>query len=214
MSNIVTDLPGFSDSIHDAQQTFRALLSANARPGRPEKITAVMSVPRAMVRLRSPTNATPSPPGLTPACGAACLTLLDLDVALWLQPSFTTSVKNWLLFHTGCCLTEYPDHGDFALIEDLAGLPELSIFNMGTGEQPETSTTLLIQVESFDMGQPVILTGPGILGEQVIAPLVPQHFWDFWIENHGAYPQGVDVFLFTEDLVMGLPRTVRAEVVL
>lgn len=208
---MVTDLPGFADPIHGAQQTFRALLGANGRPGRPEKITAVMSVPRATVRLPSPTKATPW--GLTPACGAACLTLLDLDVSLWLQPSLASSVKDWLLFHTGCRLTEYPDQGDFALIEDLAGLPELSIFNMGTGEQPETSTTLLIQVESFDMGQPVILTGPGILGEQVIAPLVPQHFWDFWRENHGAYPQGMDVFLFTEDLVMGLPRTARADII-
>lgn len=203
MSNIVTDLPGFADPIHGAQQTFRALLSANARPGRPEKITVVMGVPGA--------NATPS--GLTPACGAACLTLLDLDVALWLQPSLASSVKDWLLFHTGCRLTEYPDQADFALIEDLAGLPELSIFNMGTGEKPEASTTLLIQVENFDMGEPVMLRGPGILDEQAIAPLVPQHFWDFWTENHQAYPQGMDVFLFTENSVMGLPRTARATII-
>lgn len=195
---MVTDLPGFASPIHGAQQTFRALLSANARPGKPEKITAVIGVPKST---------------MLPACGAACLTLLDLDVSLWLQPSFASPVKHWLLFHTGCRLTEYPNQSDFALIEDLAGLPQLSIFNMGTGEQPEASTTLLIQVESFDMGQPVILTGPGILGEQVIAPLVPQHFWHFWRENHRAYPQGVDVFLFTEDLVMGLPRTVRVETI-
>lgn len=205
MSNIVTDLPGFADPIHDTQQTFRALLSANARPGKPEKISPVMSVPR--------TNATPSPSGLTPACGAACLTLLDLDVTLWLQPSFTTSVKNWLLFHTGCRLTEHPDKADFALIEDLAALPELSIFNIGTGEQPETSTTLLIQIENFDIGQPVMLTGPGILDQQAIAPLVPQHFWHFWRQNHQAYPQGIDVFLFTENSVMGLPRTARASTI-
>ncbi|MCC5651497.1 phosphonate C-P lyase system protein PhnH [Nostoc sp. XA013] len=196
MSNIVTYLPGFQDSIHDPQRTFRALLDANARPGTPYWITADMSVPL----------------GLTPACGAACLTLLDLDVVVWLQPSFADQVRAWLLFHTGCRFTQYPEEADFALIQDLAGLPELSIFSWGTAEKPEASTTLLVQVESFEMGQPVMLTGPGILDQQAIAPTLPTHFWDLWMQNHQAYPQGVDVFLFTENAVMGLPRTAKPEV--
>ncbi|MDZ7954236.1 phosphonate C-P lyase system protein PhnH [Nostoc sp. DedQUE09] len=196
MSNIVTHLPGFQDSIHDAQRTFRALLDANARPGTPYWITAEMSVPL----------------GLTPACGAACLTLLDLDVVVWLQPSFTDQVRAWLLFHTGCRFTQYPEEADFALIQDLAGLEELSIFSWGTGEKPEASTTLLVQVESFEMGQPVMLTGPGILDQQTIGPTLPVHFWDFWMQNHQAYPQGVDVFLFTQYAVIGLPRTAKPEV--
>ncbi|AHJ29838.1 phosphonate C-P lyase system protein PhnH [Nodularia spumigena CS-584] len=33
----------------------------------------------------------------------------------------------------------------------------------------------------------------------------------FCMENHQAYPQGVDVFLFTENSVMGLPRTAKSE---
>jgi alpha-D-ribose 1-methylphosphonate 5-triphosphate synthase subunit PhnH len=201
----ITYLPGFRDSIHDAQRTFRALLDANARPGTPYWITAEMSVPL----------------GLTPACGAACLTLLDLDVVVWLQPSFADQVRAWLLFHTGCRFTQYPEEADFALIKDLAGLPELSIFNWGTAEKPEASTTLLIQVESFEVGQPVMLTGPGILHQQamsndkplrVYAPTLPVHFWDFWMQNHQAYPQGVDVFLFTKYAVTGLPRTAKPEV--
>jgi alpha-D-ribose 1-methylphosphonate 5-triphosphate synthase subunit PhnH len=196
MSNIVTYLPGFQDSIHDGQRTFRALLDANARPGTPYWITADMSVPL----------------GLTPACGAACLTLLDLDVVVWLQPSFTDQVRAWLLFHTGCRFTQYPEKADFALIQDLAGLEELSIFSWGTGEKPEASATLLVQVESFEMGQPVMLTGPGILDQQAIVPTLPLHFWDFWMQNHQVYPQGVDVFLFTENAVMGLPRTAKPEV--
>ncbi len=196
MMTKVTYLPGLQDSIHDAQRTFRALLDANARPGTPYWITAEMSVPL----------------GLTPVCGAACLTLLDLDVVVWLQPSFADQVRAWLLFHTGCRFTQYPEEADFALIQDLVGLPELSIFNCGTGEKPEASTTLLVQVENFEMGQPVMLTGPGILDQQAISPTLPRHFWDFWMQNHQAYPQGTDVFLFTENAVMGLPRTAKAEV--
>jgi alpha-D-ribose 1-methylphosphonate 5-triphosphate synthase subunit PhnH len=196
MSNIVTQLPGFQDSIHDSQRTFRALLDANSRPGRLYQIDAEMSVPV----------------GLKPACGAAVLTLLDLDVLVWLQPSFSASVKAWLLFHTGCRFTEDPEKADFALIQDLATLGELSIFNWGTAEKPETSTTLLIQLESFETGKTVILTGAGILEQQLITPTLPQNFWNFWNQNYQAYPQGLDVFLFTENLVMGLPRTAKSDV--
>ncbi|MBD2519404.1 phosphonate C-P lyase system protein PhnH [Nostoc sp. FACHB-973] len=205
----VTHLPGFEDSVHDAQRTFRSLLDANARPGTPYPITASMTVPS----------------GLTLACAAACLTLLDLDVQVWLQPSFASSAtphsplptphsffRDWLLFHTGCRFTQQPGEADFALIRDLAALPELSDFSWGTAEQPEASTTLLVQVESWEKGQPVVLTGPGILHHKEIAPQVPRHFWDFWMKNHQAYPQGLDVFLFTENAVMGLPRTAKPEV--
>lgn len=192
----VTYLPGLKDPIHNAQQTFRALLDAHARPGTSYQIAAEMSLPV----------------GLTAACGAACLTLLDLDVVVWLQPSFSAQVRAWLLFHTGCRFTQYPQEANFALIQNLADLPELSIFNWGTAEKPEASTTLLVQVESFEKGQPVILTGPGILDQQASAPALPRHFWDFWTQNHQAYPQGVDIFLFTENAVMGLPRTARPEV--
>ncbi|MBD2251294.1 phosphonate C-P lyase system protein PhnH [Nostoc parmelioides] len=194
--NKVTFFPGLQDPIHDAQRTFRGLLDAHARPGTPYQISAEMSVPL----------------GLTPVCGAACLTLLDLDVVIWLQPSFNAQVRDWLLFHSGCRFTEYPEEANFALIQDLAVLSELSIFNWGTAEKPEASTTLLVQVESFEMGQPVMLTGPGILDQCAIAPKLPRHFWDFWMQNHRAYPQGVDVFLFTENAVMGLPRTAKPEV--
>jgi alpha-D-ribose 1-methylphosphonate 5-triphosphate synthase subunit PhnH len=152
------------------------------------------------------------PLGLMPACGAACLTLLDLDVVVWLQPSFDKEVRAWLLFHSGCRFTQYPEEADFALIQDLAALPELSIFNWGTAEKPEASTTLLIQVESFKVGKPMILTGAGILHQQAIAPTLSLDFWDFWRQNHQLYPQGLDIFLFTQNSVMGLPRTAKPEI--
>jgi alpha-D-ribose 1-methylphosphonate 5-triphosphate synthase subunit PhnH len=192
MTNL-TFLPGFQNPVHDAQRTFRALLDANARPGTPYAIAADIT----------------APVGLTPACAAACLTLLDLDVRVWLQPSFADAVRTWLVFHTGCSLTHQPQKADFALIQDLATLSELSSFSWGTAEQPEASTTLLVQVESLQDGHSVVITGPGILDQRTISPTLPAHFWDFWAQNHQAYPQGLDVSLFTENAVMGLPRTVK-----
>jgi alpha-D-ribose 1-methylphosphonate 5-triphosphate synthase subunit PhnH len=196
MTTTFTHLPGFTDPIHDAQQTFRALLDANARPGKVYNITANLIAPA----------------GLTLACAAACLTLLDLDVQVWLQPGFAPQVKDWLLFHTGCRFTQQPQTADFALIYDVAALPELFSFQQGTAEKPETSTTLLIQLESLQDGQSVILTGPGILDKQMINPKLPAYFWDFWEINHQVYPLGIDVFLLTNNTVMGLPRTAKSEV--
>ena len=98
-----TQLPGFKDPVHEAQQTFRALLDALARPGMAQTTAAV----------------TP-PAGLTSGCAAACLTLLDLETVVWLQPEISAPAKSWLLFHTGCRFTEQPQSADFALISTIA----------------------------------------------------------------------------------------------
>jgi len=186
-------LPGFQDIVHEAQTTFRTLLEALAHPGRACTI---------------PISITP-PEGMSPACAAACLTLLDLEAQVWLQPGL--EMEPWLRFHTGCRFTIDPQQAMFAVIWDVNGLPNLQAFNSGTAEYPEASTTLLIQVESLIDGEPVVLQGPGILGECEIAPQLPPHFWQQWISNHQAYPLGVDVFLFDHTQVMGLPRTTQIQ---
>ncbi|AFZ58574.1 phosphonate C-P lyase system protein PhnH [Anabaena cylindrica FACHB-243] len=192
--NQITHLPGFPDPIHDSQKTFRALLDAHARPGTPYLITANLTIPQ----------------GLNSGCAAACLTLFDLDVQVWLQPSFEPQVKAWLLFHTGCRFTTQPEQADFAVIQNIDKFTELSNFNSGTPEKPETSTTLLIQLESFSAGRTVVLTAPGILKEQIISPQVPLHFWESWAKNHQSYPLGLDAFLFAKNSVIGLPRTTKS----
>lgn len=188
---IITTTAGFGDRVHDAQQTFRTLLNALAHPGLPQAI-AVQLTP---------------PAGLMPACAAACLTLLDLDTQVWLQPGFDESVASWLVFHTGCRLTTDPLKADFAIVWHLDSLPDLAVFNWGTAECPEASTTVLIQTSLLSQGIAVVLKGPGILEERAIAPHVPERFWQQWHRNSRAYPQGIDVFLFAHHQVMGLPRT-------
>lgn len=181
---------GFQNPVHQAQATFRALLEALAHPG------CGYSLPSSL-----------APPGrLSPASAAACLTLLDLETQVWLQPD--SEIESWLRFHTGCRLTRHPQQADFAVIWHGARSPDLQAFNPGTAESPEGSTTLLIQVESLMDGEGVVLQAPGILGKRAIAPRLPAHFWQQWSHNHQAYPQGVDVFLFDQTQVMGLPRTV------
>ncbi|HEY9659857.1 MAG TPA: phosphonate C-P lyase system protein PhnH [Allocoleopsis sp.] len=186
---MVISLPGFQDAVHEAQTTFRALLEALAHPGRSCSISAPLT----------------PPDGITPACAAACLTLMDLETQVWLQPGL--EIESWLRFHTGCRFTPDPYQANFAVICDVGRSPDLQDFNPGTPEYPEKSTTLLIQVEGLVGGEVVGLEGPGILGERTIAPQLPSQFWQQWVNNHHAYPLGVDVFLFDQTQVMGLPRT-------
>lgn len=188
---VITSIPGFQDRVHDAQSTFRTLLTALAHPGQIEAIAVTITPPE----------------GITPALAAACLTLLDLETRVWLQPGLAAAVAPWLLFHTGCRVTPHPHQADFAVIWNSFEMPDLTTFQWGTAEAPETSTTLFIQTPQLSEGQAVVLSGPGILHERAIAPQLPASFWPQWHANHRAYPLGVDVFLFAQHHVMGLPRT-------
>jgi alpha-D-ribose 1-methylphosphonate 5-triphosphate synthase subunit PhnH len=189
---MVTQIPGFSDPVHDAQHTFRSLLDALAHPGQSCEIAVSLN----------------PPPGLNLTCGAACLTLFDRDTLIWLQPGLPTEAENWLRFHTGCRFTTAPERSQFAVIGQVDSLPELLAFHWGTPEYPEASTTLLMQIDETE-GREVILQGPGIQNERAIAPPLPARFWDQWQNNTQAYPLGIDLFLCGSTAVMGLPRTTR-----
>lgn len=192
---LTTTLPGFENLTQDSQQTFRALLGALSEPGKLSEIALEMSAPE----------------GMNLACAAACLTLIDFETAVWLQPSFSGAVKDWLRFHTGCSFTENSAQADFAVVNDLRAV-SLDQFGWGTAELPEDSTTLLVQVEDLFAGEQVCLRGPGILESRMVSPVVPDLFWQAWAQNHAAYPRGVDCFLLSHSTVMGLPRSAQASV--
>lgn len=191
----ITQLPGFQNRVHDAQQTFRALLKALSHPGTPQPIFAQLQPPQ----------------GLTSACAAACLTLLDLETEVWLSPELDLAIQNWLQFHTGCRVSNHPQRANFALIQNTAQMPPLSSFNWGSAEQPERSTTLLIQLEKLDGGQSVELAGPGIAGTQEMTLPIPASFWQMWTENQSSYPLGVDIFFCVDHEVIGLPRSTHCQ---
>ena len=191
IKKMIVDLPGFNDLIQDSQSTFRTLLNALSRPGTPNQITAELTPPS----------------GLSLACAAACLTLLDLETQVWLQPELGTEIKNWLLFHTGCRFTEDSNQADFAIIANPNKMPHLSEFKQGTPVYPEDSTTLLMQIDCFTGGKKITLQGAGINGEITMAIALPDSFWQQWQQNHNSYPLGVDTYFFSQDRVMGLPRT-------
>ncbi|MFE4108606.1 phosphonate C-P lyase system protein PhnH [Almyronema epifaneia] len=189
---MITQLPGFLDPVHAAQQTFRALLNALAQPG--QRQTTALLTP---------------PPGLVPSCAAACLTLLDLETTVWLQPGLSEAVRAWLLFHTGCRFTDHSLAADFALIGDVATAPALQDFSWGTPEYPEASTTLLIQLATLTGGSPLTLQGPGISETVTVSAALPARFWQQWSLMTANYPLGLDCWCFADTQVLGLPRTAQ-----
>ncbi|MCU0567995.1 MAG: phosphonate C-P lyase system protein PhnH [Oculatellaceae cyanobacterium Prado106] len=193
---MITQLAGFPDPVHDAQVTFRSLLNALAHPGQVFPISPALE----------------PPPGMTVACAAACLTLMDMDTQVWVQTGGDRAVLDWLRFHTGCRITTQPQGADFALVWDGMQVPDLAGFRWGTDEYPEQSTTLLVQVAGWDQGVEVQLRGAGILEKRAIAPPLSSQFWHHWQQMTPQYPLGVDVFLLAQTTVMGLPRTSVAEV--
>lgn len=189
---MLTQLPGFQDSVHDAQQTFRALLEALARPG--------------ILQTTPPLTA---PDDLVPSCAAACLTLLDLETTIWLQPGISEAIRAWLLFHTGCRFTAQPQTADFAVIWNVETIPRLDEFHWGTAEYPEASTSLLIQLPSLQGESSVTLQGPGIVNTLALQTPLNLDFWQQWHTMTAEYPLGIDSWCFAGHHVLGLPRTAR-----
>jgi alpha-D-ribose 1-methylphosphonate 5-triphosphate synthase subunit PhnH len=187
-----TQLPGFKNPVHDSQQTFRSLLDALARPG----------------ILQTTAPLTP-PQGLSPGCAAACLTLLDLETTVWLQPGISESVQAWLLFHTGCRFTAQPQTADFAVIAQIETMPRLEEFNWGTAEYPEASTSLLIQLPTLQGAGAATLQGPGILATITLQTPLLKDFWQQWQAMTIHYPLGLDAWCFADRQVLGLPRTAQ-----
>jgi alpha-D-ribose 1-methylphosphonate 5-triphosphate synthase subunit PhnH len=186
--------PGLKDPVFDSQAVFRTLLTAMSRPG---SILPLAVKPEA-------------PGGLSQTAAAVCLTLLDMDTPLWLGESLRMpAVIAYLQFHCGCPVVDDPAKAAFALVGKGELTPSLAIFNQGTPEYPDRSTTLIIQVEHIDSAGSVSLVGPGIKqNAQIKVDKLPVAFWREFAAQRDAYPLGVDIFLVANGLVRGLPRSI------
>jgi alpha-D-ribose 1-methylphosphonate 5-triphosphate synthase subunit PhnH len=185
--------PGFADPVLDSQRTFRAVLDAMAHPGR------VVTV--------APLEA-PAPLGA--AATAVCLTLIDFDTPLWLDPvAATEDVVAFLRFHCGVPVVPSPGAGRFAVIADARHLPSVDAFDAGTDERPDLSATLVLQVDDLRSGRGRRLTGPGIDGDVWLEVLGAPGLWEAARANAVRFPRGVDFIVCAGDRLAALPRTSR-----
>lgn len=183
---------GFADPRHQSQATFRCLLEAMSRPGRPVELAV----------------AADCPPGVAPWLGAAALALCDFDTPVWLAPGLDRpDIAAWLRFHTGAPLVAAPAEAAFVLIE-AAAIRDFSAFRHGTDESPEDGATLLVAAP--DLGGPATITcrGPGIRDSILIPSCgLSDVAWTDRARLTGDFPRGVDLYIGAGRRLLGLPRS-------
>jgi alpha-D-ribose 1-methylphosphonate 5-triphosphate synthase subunit PhnH len=187
-----TDLPGFSDPVAGAQQSFRALLTAMSRPGSLHTLGTELTPPSC----------------LDPATAAVLLALTDNETTLWLDPALDEA-RSWIAFHSGTAFAQMPEQANFLLTSELPGFDTL---NAGTDEGPEESATVITHVAEFGEGTAYRLSGPGLERPAVLRIRgLPDGFAGIWAANHALYPRGVDLVLCAGTMLMALPRSVKVE---
>ena len=186
----------FPSSVLAAQSTFRAILDATARPGSVQPITGTIGAPQP----------------LSSGAAAVALTLCDHDTPVWIDTGLaaSTPVSEWLRFHCGCLIVPNPRDAAFAFASEPKALPPFDAFNLGSADYPDRSTTIVLQVASFETGLRLKLTGPGIR-ERIpfCADPLPADIAVRLAFNRGLFPRGVDLMLVTNNAVAALPRSVR-----
>lgn len=192
---MTTPTPGFADPVLSAQSSFRAIMSAMARPGTPHALTESVSAPRRLSR----------------GAAAVALALCDQDTPVWLDAALAkTDVADWLRFHTGATIVSETGRAVFAFFAEPQHAPPFDAFPLGTAEYPDRSATLVLQVESLEDGPGLVLRGPGIKDCSTLrAQSLPQDFHHRLAANRMLFPRGVDVVLVTDRALAALPRSVQ-----
>jgi alpha-D-ribose 1-methylphosphonate 5-triphosphate synthase subunit PhnH len=190
-----TLLPGFSDPVHDSQRAFRQILRAFSHPGTIFDLDGVSQ----------------GAPGLSVAATTACLTLLDFETPLWLDDAARGAAR-YFAFHNATPRAERPSTAAFAVIGRAELLDDFAIFDIGSDEFPERSTTVILEVAGLDNDAGPRLSGPGI--EQTARLSITganDNLWTMVDDNHTLFPRGIDLLLTCRDRVAALPRSVRLE---
>tara|TARA_X000000950_G_scaffold240703_1_gene293917 strand:+ start:1636 stop:2211 length:576 start_codon:yes stop_codon:yes gene_type:complete len=180
---------GFSDPVMMAQQSFRALLQAQAEPG------TWHSLPR--------TEEISDLPG---TLVAVALTLFDPETRVW--GDFSQHALRYLKFHCGCPIATEPSEAEFIVWQAKEGLPPFSEMNSGTVIAPETGATLILSVPQELEGHVVKLTGPGIQVSKRFSPGgVSSIFWDSLMKTRTEALLGIDVIFCSPSRVAAVPRS-------
>jgi alpha-D-ribose 1-methylphosphonate 5-triphosphate synthase subunit PhnH len=149
-----------------------------------------------------------APAPLGTAAAAVVLTLVDHETPLWLDPD-AAMARKWIEFHCGAKVVSDPAGCTFALA---MALPPLHRFSVGSHESPETSATVICQVDSFADGKAFRLHGPGLREPLVLTVnRLPRDFASIWQRNYRLFPCGIDLILCAGDRLVAFPRTVAIE---
>ncbi|SAL03866.1 carbon-phosphorus lyase complex subunit [Caballeronia ptereochthonis] len=197
-------VPGFNDTVHDAQRVFRALLDALSRPGSIVAIDAALPNNHAMRDALA---------GRVPlAAFASLLALTDYSTPVCIEREADV-LGDALRFHASAPVTRDRRAAAFAYIDDARRLPPLDAFSHGEPENPEDSATLFIRVPSLTEGEPLAWRGPGIAESRTVAIAgLSREFWRERAALTALFPCGIDCYFVAGGSLVGLPRTTQVEV--
>jgi alpha-D-ribose 1-methylphosphonate 5-triphosphate synthase subunit PhnH len=193
---------GFDNEAFGSQAVFRVALQALSHPGQ------ILTMPMDAQLPQSGHG----------AAALLLLGLLDADTTVWMSESLAQSdAAAWLRFHTGCLCVSDPHEAQFLWLaqgQDQGqdpNWPSLAQLRQGSDAYPDQSATCVIEVQGLQPNASGwVLQGPGIATQQALRVQgLTADFQAQWADNHGRFPQGVDVFLTTPTQVVGLPRTTR-----
>jgi alpha-D-ribose 1-methylphosphonate 5-triphosphate synthase subunit PhnH len=188
---------GFGNEALASQAVFRCTLQALSHPGRLVEVVQ---------------------DAITPAQGhatsaALLLAMLDSDCTVWLSPKLAASdAALWLHFHTGCQIVGDVSRAQFLWIALGDAMPALASLAQGTDAYPDQSATCVIDVIELSNTHAAqgawTLRGPGIKAQQPLGVQgLDADFVAQWTANQTRFPSGVDVFLATQQHLVGLPRS-------
>lgn len=191
----MTIAQGFSDPVIATQRCFRRMAVAMSEPGtrvQMPEVTASSTVSAAAV--------------------AVLLTLTSHDTPLFIDPAFDDEALVQLLkLHTNPPIVTRPEEAKFALLNGCQSACDPTAFFCGTDEVPESSATLIVDVEQLTSFHELMLTGPGISTYRVISPVLPLALEGYLCSRPHAFPLGIDIILTSGDEVIAIPRTTQVE---
>ncbi|WP_061178996.1 phosphonate C-P lyase system protein PhnH [Caballeronia pedi] len=202
--DMTTLVPGFNDTVHDAQRVFRALLDALSRPGSIVAIDAALPDNHAMRDGLA---------GRVPlAAFASLLALTDYSTPVFIEREDAV-LGDALRFHASAPLTRDRRAAAFAYLDDARTMPSLDAFSHGDPEAPEDAATLFIRVPSLSEGEPLVWRGPGIAESRTVGIAgLSREFWRERAALTALFPCGIDCYFVAGGALVGLPRTTHVEV--
>lgn len=190
---------GFAQPVAGAQQVFRSVLEAMARPGRVQALDATA--------LAGMDDA-----GLGRARCAVLLALLDAETRVWLHPGLAQAgARAHLQFHTGVRIA--PDAEGAAFVVADAGAVDAAWWERlprGSDAAPQDGATLVVEVPALERGPALALRGPGIERVQRLqVDGLRAGFWQARVALEREFPLGVELILTCGDRLAALPRSTR-----
>lgn len=186
------------DPVFDAQQHYRVLLDAMARPG---KINILPGMPL-----------TP-PPGLSGAAALVGFALLDGDVSFCVEGG-DAAIARYLAVNTASRQEDLAN-ADFVFAVGLALPAVVERMKKGSLSYPDEGATLVLDVDGLGVGQlSLTLTGPGVKGRKTISVSgLSLSLVEALQECNAEFPLGVDLVMTDASFrVACIPRSSRVQI--